>query len=129
MSTEVLLDQLGFEYIDDTAAHTGAFCRLYALSAATISAATAALVRSPVACHAAPSSSTSSACTAATAAAASSRIEAQESATALNASAARSGGGAEEELGSEEAAGGRSDCGIDCESAAAAAGASAPVRR
>jgi hypothetical protein len=40
MSTEVLLDQLGFEYIDDTAAHPGAFCRLYALSTATISAAT-----------------------------------------------------------------------------------------
>jgi hypothetical protein len=39
MSFETVLDQ-GFEYIDDTAAHTGAFCRLYAVAAAVISAAT-----------------------------------------------------------------------------------------
>tara|TARA_R110000868_G_scaffold851_4_gene6432 strand:- start:3515 stop:3763 length:249 start_codon:yes stop_codon:yes gene_type:complete len=39
MSSEVLLDQ-GFEYISDTAAHTGAFCRLYALTAAVLNTAT-----------------------------------------------------------------------------------------
>ena len=39
MSFETVLDQ-GFEYIDDTAAHTGAFCRLYAVAAAVISTAT-----------------------------------------------------------------------------------------
>ena len=31
---------IGFEYISDTAAHTGRFCRLYAVADAVISAAT-----------------------------------------------------------------------------------------
>jgi len=31
---------IGFEYITDTAAHTGRFCKLYALADAVISAAT-----------------------------------------------------------------------------------------
>lgn len=31
---------IGFEYISDTAAHTGRFCRLYALADAVISTAT-----------------------------------------------------------------------------------------
>jgi hypothetical protein len=38
-ASDILLDQ-GFEYIDDTAAHTGAFCRLYAVAAAVITTAT-----------------------------------------------------------------------------------------
>ena len=31
---------IGFEYISDTAAHTGRFCKLYALAAAVINTAT-----------------------------------------------------------------------------------------
>ena len=38
MSFRAVLDQ-GFELISDTAAHPGAYCRLYALSAAVISTA------------------------------------------------------------------------------------------
>lgn len=33
---------IGFEYISDTAAHTGRFCRLYAVATAVISTATVA---------------------------------------------------------------------------------------